>query len=247
MSIDDEHDLAGLLAAGRVVRVALEAMRASVRAGVTTAELDRIAAQVFERHGARSAPMLVYRFPGVTCISVNEEIVHGIPSSRRLVDGDLVKLDVTVEKDGYMADAALTVGVGNVAPEVSALAVSAERALAAGLAAARAGRRVRDIGRAVEAVVRGDGFRVVRPLTGHGIGRTIHEHPLVPNYDDPTDDTRLTRGLVITIEPIIAMGSGQMTETGDGWTLVSADGAVAAHVEHTIVVGEAEPLILTAA
>ncbi|MFI5371122.1 MAG: type I methionyl aminopeptidase [Candidatus Eisenbacteria bacterium] len=247
MSIGDEHDLAGLLAAGRVVRVALEAMRAGVRAGVTTAELDRIAAQVFERHGARSAPMLVYGFPGVTCISVNEEIVHGIPSSRRLVDGDLVKLDVTAEKDGYMADAALTVGVGSVAPEVSALVASAERSLVAGLAAARVGRRVRDIGRAVETVVRGDGFRVVKPLTGHGIGRTIHEHPLVPNYDDPADDTRLTRGLVITIEPIIAMGAGQMMETGDGWTLVSADGAVAAHVEHTIVVGEREPLILTAA
>jgi methionine aminopeptidase len=151
MSIGDERDLAGLLAAGRVVRFALEAMRAAVRPGITTAELDRIAARLFERHGARSAPILVYGFPGATCISVNDEIVHGIPSRRVLAESDLVKLDVTVEKNGYMADAALTVGVGRVTPEAEALAESAERALVAGLAEARAGRRVRDIGRAVEA------------------------------------------------------------------------------------------------
>jgi methionyl aminopeptidase len=247
MTIRRQDELDGLEAVGRIVAATLSAMRAAVRPGVSTAELDAVAERVFGAHGARPAPRIVYGFPGVTCISVNDEIVHGIPSSRRLVEGDLVKLDVTVEKNGYMADAALTVGVGSVAPEAAALAASAERALTAGLAAARSGRRVRDIGRAVEAVVRGDGFRVVRPLTGHGIGRTIHEQPLVPNYDDPADDTRLTAGLVITIEPIIAMGAGEMMETGDGWTLVSADGALAAHAEHTIVVGEREPLILTAA
>src|SRR5215831_6881643 len=162
MSIGDERDLAGLMAAGRVVRWTLEAMRAAVRPGITTAELDRIAARVLALHGARSAPILVYGFPGATCISVNDEIVHGIPSPRALVEGDLVKLDVTVEKDGYMADAALTVGVGRVSPKAAALAGSAERALEAGLAEARAGRRLRDIGRAVEAVVRGDGHAVVR-------------------------------------------------------------------------------------
>jgi len=247
MSIGDERDLAGLMAAGRVVRFALEAMRAAVHPGVTTAELDRIAARVFELNGARSAPILVYGFPGATCISVNDEIVHGIPSQRVLAEGDLVKLDVTVEKSGYMADAALTVGVGRTTPAAAALAGSAERALAAGLAEARAGRRVRDIGRAIEAVVRGDGFSVVRPLTGHGIGRTIHEHPLVPNYDDPSDDTRLSDGLVITVEPIITMGSGEMRETADGWTIRSADGTLAAHVEHTIVIRDGDPLLLTAA
>jgi methionyl aminopeptidase len=247
MSIGDERDLAGLMAAGRVVRYTLEAMRAAARPGITTAELDRIAAHVMQLHGARSAPILVYGFPGATCISVNDEIVHGIPSRRALVEGDLVKLDVTVEKDGYMADAALTVGVGPVAREAAALADTAERALVAGLAEARAGRRVRDIGRAVEAVVREGGFSVVRPLTGHGIGRTIHEHPLVPNYDDPADETRLIDGLVITIEPIIAMGTGEMRETSDGWTIRSADGTLAAHVEHTIVVRDGAPLLLTAA
>jgi methionyl aminopeptidase len=247
MSIGDVADLAGLMAAGRVVRFALETMRAAVRPGITTADLDRIAARVFEQHGARSAPILVYGFPGATCISVNDEIVHGIPSGRVLAEGDLVKLDVTVEKDGYMADAALTVGVGRVTAAAAVLADSAERALAAGLAEARAGRRVRDIGRAIEAVVRESGFSVVRPLTGHGIGRTIHEHPLVPNYDDPADDTRLTDGLVITVEPIITMGTGEMRETSDGWTIRSLDGSLAAHVEHTIVIGDGAPLLLTAA
>jgi methionyl aminopeptidase len=247
VSIDDPADLAGLMAAGRVVRAALEAMRAAVRPGVTTRELDRVAARVFETHGARSAPVLVYRFPGATCISVNDEIVHGIPSRRTLHDGDLVKLDVTVEKDGYMADAAITVGVGRVAAGAAALAACAERALAAGLAEARAGNRVRDIGRAVERVVRADGFHVVKPLTGHGIGRTIHEDPLIPNYDDPDATTRLTDGLVITVEPIIAATTGQMLELDDGWTIVTADRGLAAHAEHTIVVRSGAPQIVTAA
>ncbi len=247
MSIDDPADLAGLMAAGRVVRVALEAMRDAVRPGVSTRALDDVAARVFAAHGARSAPILVYGFPGATCISVNDEIVHGIPSGRVLRDGDLVKLDVTVEKDGYMADAALSVGVGRLAARAAALAACAERALAAGLAEARAGNRVRDIGRAVERLVRADGFHVVRPLTGHGIGRTIHEDPLVPNYDDPDATMKLTDGLVITVEPIIAAGTGRMRELGDGWTIVTGDGDVAAHAEHTIVVRRGAPQILTAA
>jgi methionyl aminopeptidase len=247
VSIDDPADLTGLLAAGRVVRAALEAMRDAVRPGITTRELDDIAARVFVTRGARSAPVLVYGFPGATCISVNDEIVHGIPSRRTLHDGDLVKLDVTVEKDGYMADAAITVGVGRLALAAAALAACAERALAAGLAEARAGNQVRDIGRAVERVVRTDGFHVVRPLTGHGIGRTIHEDPLVPNYDDPDATAPLTEGLVITVEPIIAASSGRMRELDDGWTIVTADRALAAHAEHTIVVRHGAPQIVTAA
>jgi methionyl aminopeptidase len=191
--------------------------------------------------------MLVYRFPAATCISVNDEIVHGIPSGRVLRDGDLVKLDVTAEKGGYMADAALTVGVGTITTEAEALADCAERALAAGLAAARAGRRVRDIGRAVSRVVRTDGFHVVRALTGHGIGRSIHEDPLVPNVDDPAHDATLTDGLVITIEPIIAATSGEMVEADDGWTIVTADRGLAAHAEQTLVIRDGAPLIVTAA
>lgn len=248
MSIDDDRDLEGLRATGRIVRAALEAMRAAVVPGVTTAELDEIGARVMRAHGARSAPQLVYRFPGVTCISVNDELVHGIPSpKRRLAEGDLVKLDVTFEKDGYMADAAITVPVGRVSEKARALAECAERAFERALLEVRPGRRVRDIGAAVEREVRRDGFSVVEVLQGHGIGHTIHEEPMVPNWDDPAGDAVLTEGLVITVEPIIAMGAGEAFEAADGWTIRTADGSLAAHHEHTLVVTKNGPVLLTAA
>ena len=186
MSIDDDSDLEGLRAAGCAVRAALDAMREAVAPGVTTAALDAVAARVMRAHGARSAPQLVYRFPGVSCISVNDELVHGIPSeTRRLAEGDLVKLDVTFEKDGFMADAAITVPVGRVSPHALALAACAERAFTLALREVRPGRRVRDIGIAISREVRREGFSVVPVLQGHGIGRTIHEEPMVPNWDDP--------------------------------------------------------------
>ena len=248
MSIDDDRDLEGLRETGRIVRAALEAMRAAVAPGVTTAELDAIAGRVMRENGARSAPQLVYRFPGVTCISVNDELVHGIPSAkRRLAEGDLVKLDATFEKNGYMADAAITVPVGRVSPRALALAACAERAFERGLLEARPGRRVRDIGAAIEREVRSEGFSVVPALQGHGIGRTIHEEPMVPNWDDPAADAVLVEGLVITVEPIIAMGDGDAFEAGDGWTIRTADGSLAAHHEHTLVVTKDGPVLVTAA
>ncbi len=248
MSIDDDRDLEGLRETGRVVRAALEAMRAAVAPGVTTAALDAIGARVMRERGARSAPQLVYRFPGVTCISVNDELVHGIPSAeRRLAEGDLVKLDATFEKGGYMADAAITVPVGRVAPRALALAACAERAFERALAEVRPGRRVRDVGAAIEREVRRVGFSVVRMLQGHGIGRTIHEEPMVPNWDDPEGGAVLTEGLVITVEPILAMGRGDAFEASDGWTVRTADGSLAAHHEHTLVVTKDGPLLLTAA
>jgi methionyl aminopeptidase len=199
-------------------------------------------------HGARSAPQLVYRFPGVCCISVNDELVHGIPSAtRRLAEGDLVKLDVTFEKNGFMADAAITVCVGRVAPRARALAACAERAFTLAMDEVRPGRRVRDIGIAVSREVRREGFAVVPMLQGHGIGRTIHEEPMVPNWDDPAAKGVLTEGLVITVEPIITMGDGDAYEDGDGWTIRTADGALAAHHEHTLVVTRHGPLLVTAA
>jgi methionyl aminopeptidase len=247
MSIDDDDDLQGMRAAGLAVRAALDAMRALVAPGVTTAALDAVAARVMREHGARSAPQLVYDFPGFTCISVNDELVHGIPSaSRRLGDGDLVKLDVTFEKDGYMADAAITVPVGRVSARALALAGCAERAFERALHEVRPGRRVREIGRAIDREVRAAGFSVVRMLQGHGIGRTIHEDPLVPNWDDPAADSVLTEGLVITVEPIIAMGRGEAYEGADGWTIRTSDGSLAAHHEHTLVVRRGGPLLLTA-
>jgi len=247
MSITDPQELAGLRAAGAVVRLMLNAMRAAVRVGVTTAELDDVGAKVMREHGARSAPQLVYKFPGVNCISVNDEAVHGIPSRRALVDGDLLKLDVTIEKDGFMADAAESVPVGAAPEPVQRLIACAERAFTKSMLVARAGFRVSEIGRVVEREVRRSGFSVIRDLGGHGIGRTIHEEPRVPNYPDPNAPQILTEGLVITVEPIIAAGSGRSVLSSDGWTVRTADRQPSAHYEHTLVITKGEPILLTAA
>lgn len=246
MSINSPVEFEGLRAAGRIVRRMIEAMKRHVRAGVTTAELDAIGDAVMRRHGARSAPRLVYGFPGTSCISVNEEAVHGIPGGRALRDGDLVKLDVTVEKDGFMADAAETISVGLTAPERLRLIACAERAFAKAASVARAGSRVREIGRAVEREVLADHFSVIRELGSHGIGRTIHEEPSVPNFADPAATQILTAGLVITIEPIIAAGSSSVVLGQDGWSVRTSDGRPSAHYEHTLVITDEEPLLLTA-
>jgi methionyl aminopeptidase len=247
MSINGPEELAGMRAAGAVVRLMLQAMKDGVRPGITTAELDEVGAGVMRQHGARSAPALVYGFPGVSCISINEEAVHGIPGSRALQEGDLVKLDVTVEKDGFMADAAVTVAVGEVTEERMRLVECAERAFAKAMLVARAGFRVSEIGRAVEREVRRSGFSVIRDLGGHGIGRTIHEEPRVPNYADPDANEILTEGLVITVEPIIAAGSGRAFVARDKWTVVTADHRPSAHYEHTLVITKGPPMLLTAA
>lgn len=246
MSIRTEEELAGMRRVGRVVGLALEAMRQGVRPGVTTAALDRIGGEVLERHGARSAPQLIYGFPGAICISVNDEAVHGIPGPRRLRPGDLVKLDVTAELDGYIADAAVTVPLAPVAAVQRRLCASAETAFRKALKAARAGRPVSDIGRVVEAEVRRNGFSVIRELHGHGVGRAIHEAPSVANFCDRSERSRLTEGLVITIEPIIAMGSGRAVMEPDGWTVRTADGSLSAHYEHTLMVTRDRPVLLTA-
>ena len=246
MSITGPDELAGMRAAGAIVRRMLEAMKRAVRSGITTAELDEVGATVMREHGAQSAPQLVYKFPGVNCISLNEEAVHGIPGEREVQAGDLVKLDVTIEKDGYMADAAETVAVGEVSEERQHLITCAERAFTKAMLVARAGFRVSDIGRVVEREVRRSGFSVIRDLGGHGIGRTIHEEPRVPNYADPQANQVLTEGLVITVEPIIAAGSGRAVVGKDGWTVRTADGRPSAHYEHTLVVTKREPILLTA-
>ena len=247
MQIENDQDLAGMKAVGAVVRDTLAAMRAAVVPGITTADLDEVAAKVMANAGARSAPRLVYDFPGQTCISVNDEIVHGIPrADRKLAEGDLVKLDVTVELNGYMADACVTVGVGRIREGSRALIECAQTAFKKALRTVRHGTRVVDVGRVVEDEVTAKGFSVVRPLQGHGIGRTIHEDPMMPNWADPQAAGWLTDGLVITLEPIIAAGSGDMVEDDDGWTVRTRDGSLAAHHEHTLVVTKGAPLLLTA-
>jgi methionyl aminopeptidase len=246
VSVETEEELQALKAVGRLVAEAIRAMRRAVRPNTTTLELDAIAGKMFRRAGARSGPQLDYDFPGVTCISVNDEAVHGIPGKRRLREGDLVKLDVTAELDGFYADACESVSVGRPRRALAELAGTSRLALANGLDAARAGAPLNAIGAAIERTVHDAGFAVCADLIGHGIGRKIHEPPDVPSYFDPELTEPLTDGLVLTVEPIIAAGDGRVRSSRDGWTVKTADGSPSAHFEHTIVVRQGAPLVLTA-
>src|ERR1700694_1877292 len=247
MSINSLEQFERLRACGMIVGKALRAMAAEVRAGVMTAEVCEIGSRVLAAHGARSSPPMVYGFPGDACISVNDEVVHGIPGDRVIQPSDLVKLDLTAEKDGYHTDSAMSIEVASGKGKARQLGHCAQRAFRQALGMARAENRTKDIGRAVEREVRRRGFQVVKELGGHGIGRTIHEPPSVPNYADFSAQHKLTVGLVITIEPIIAAGTGDVTLDRDGWTYRTADGSLSAHYEHTVVITRGEPILLTAA
>src|SRR2546423_6770593 len=229
MSIESATDLAGMRHVGRVVAVIIKEMTAAARIGMTTAELDSVAASTFRRFGARSAPQLTYNFPGVTCISVNDEIVHGIPGPRRLEPGDVLKIDVTAELGGYIADAATTILLPPVRPTATRLRQAASDALRAALRAARAVARVSVIGKAVELEARRSGFAVVRELCGHGVGRQIHEPPSVPNYEDRFSRDMLTEGLVIAVEPMLMETASRALESSDGWTIRTRNGGLAVH------------------
>jgi methionyl aminopeptidase len=247
VSIKSTTELDKLRIVGGIVRKALDAMAAAARPGITTAELDHIGSRVLEAHGTESAPPKVYGFPSAVCISVNDEAIHGLPGTRTLKAGDLLKLDLVAEKNGFFADAAVTIGIGEVSPTARALMRCAKTAFQQATQAARAGNRVYDIGRSVEREVRRCGFSVMKELCGHGVGRTIHEEPSVPNYYDARCRSRLTEGLVITIEPIIAAGTGRCELHPDKWTVRTADRSLSAHYEHTIVITRGEPILLTAA
>jgi len=247
MSIRSQAEFEKLRAIGRIVRQTLDKTAAAVRPGITTGELDEIGATVLAQNGTESAPPKVYGFPAALCISVNDEAIHGIPGERTIRSGDLVKLDLVAEKDGFYADAAVTVRAGQVSVTADALVRCAENAFHKALGPARAGNRVHEIGRVVERETRSRGFEVIRDLCGHGVGRTIHEPPSVPNYHEPRLRARLTEGLVITIEPIVAAGKGQGVLQPDRWTICTADGSLSAHYEHTLVITKREPILLTAA
>jgi len=245
MSIDGQHDVEGLQRAGVAVAEAREAMAAYVAAGITTRELDAIGREVLKRHGARSAPQLAYDFPGTTCISVNDELAHGIPSNRRLKDGDLVNIDVSAELDGYWADSGASYPVGKVAPQLRNLLHTTRQALTEAMSEVRAGAAIRNIGRAVERRAKRAGFRVIRDLCGHGVGRHIHEPPNVPNTFDRRNDELLHEGLVITIEPFLTTGATSVYEAEDGWTLCTPDGSIGAQFEHTMIVTRGAPIVVT--
>jgi len=245
MSIDDENELVALKRVGAVVAEARDTMASHVVPGVTTAELDEVARDILRRHGARSAPQLAYRFPGVTCISVNDELAHGIPSGRVLKEGDLVNIDVSAELDGYWADSGASFAVGRVSPRARALLFSTRAALTDAIAQVRAGAPVRNIGRAVERRAKRSGFRVVRNLCGHGVGRHIHEEPQIPNVYERNNPVILHEGLVMTIEPFFSTSATYTIESDDGWTLRTPDGSIGAQFEHTMVVTNGAPIIIT--
>jgi methionyl aminopeptidase len=247
VSIKSHLEFEKLRAIGLIVRNALDRMAEAVRPGVTTAELNRIGERYLAEHGAEPAPPKVYGFPAAVCISVNDEAIHGIPGDRIVRAGDLVKLDLVAEKDGFYADAAVTIVAGAATESVTKLVRCAETAFRRAAEVAQAGNRIHEIGRTVERETRRCGFRVLRELCGHGVGRGIHEPPTVPNYHDPRYHARLTEGLVITIEPIVAAGCGRAALQPDGWTVRTADGGLSAHYEHTIAITRGAPVLLTAA
>ncbi|ABF46209.1 methionine aminopeptidase, type I [Deinococcus geothermalis DSM 11300] len=247
MTIGNARDLEGMKRAGQVVARTLEALKAAVEPGITPAELDRLAGQVFAQYGAFSAPRAEYGAPVHVFISVNDDIVHGLPTARPLAAGDVVSIDVTPNVGGYIADAAVTVAVPPASPVATRLIACAEAAFSAALNVARAGRPLNGIGRAIETEVARRGLTLLRELQGHGVGRAIHEKPDVPSFYHPALKKPLHEGLVIAVEPMVSTGRAWRTKTlRDGWTIATTDGGIAAHFEHTIMVTKGAPLILTA-
>lgn len=247
MTISNRGDLEGMQRVGRLVAEVHEYLATQVAPGITTAEVDDLGARFLRARGARSAPQLTYGFPGFNLISVNDEIVHGVPGPRRLAAGDLVKIDVTAELDGFIADAARTIALPGASRQARRLATCARQAFLAALGAFTPGTPLRSIGRIIERSAQRAGFAVLRELAGHGVGRTIHEAPSVPNYDDPTERAAVHEGLVLAVEPMIASQPAKVVEDADGWTLRTHNGALAAHYENTIVVRHGRAVILTAA
>jgi methionyl aminopeptidase len=233
--------------AGVIVAATLELVRKQVRPGVSTEELDAAAERFIRSHpGATPSFKGLYGFPKSLCISINEEIVHGIPSPRRILrEGSIVSVDVGVYLEGFHADAATTIAVGEIAPDAARLLAVTQEALAAGIAQAKVGNYIGDIGHAVQSVAEAAGFGVVRELVGHGVGQRMHEDPQVPNHGQPRRGTRLLAGMTLAIEPMITIGDYATRMLDDKWTVATADGSLSAHFEHTVALTKEGPRILT--
>lgn len=243
--IKTARDLELMRPACRIARQVLDEVCAFIRPGVTTREVDAYAASRIKAYGARSAFLGYRKFPCHLCISVNEEVVHGVAGPRRLNFGDIVSLDVGVIYNGFVGDLARTVAVGGCSVEAQRLMDVTQEALYRGIAQAVPGNRVADISRAIQTYVESNGFNVVREFVGHGVGRSMHEEPQIPNFVDGKPSARLRPGMTLAIEPMVNAGRPEVMVLKDGWTVVSRDGSLSAHFEHTVLVTEAEPEILT--
>ena len=231
--------------ANRIVAEILEGVKEKVQPGIETRELDELAEEMCRQRRVKPAFKGYRGYPRSICVSVNEEVVHGIPGPRRLKAGDLVSLDFGVKYDGYYGDAAITVGVGEVGAKARALMEATEKSLYAGIAEVKAGKRLSDISHAVQTVVEGAGFGVIREFVGHGIGRSLHEDPQIPNFGPPDRGPTMQVGMTFAIEPMTSMGSWQVRILQDGWTAVTQDGSCAAHFEHSVALTENGVLILS--
>jgi methionyl aminopeptidase len=246
MSIGSKKDILGLQRVGQVVVEAVHEMKAAIKPGITTHELDAIGRRVLQRHGARPAPELFFGYPGATCISINEEVAHAIPGGRRIRSGDLVNIDVSAELDDYVADTGASIPVGQVAPVVQPLCDATVEALHAALQVARAGRPMAGVREAFERVAQRRGFTIIKNLSGHGVGRHLHEEPrYVPDFTRRKDRRRFHKGMVLTLEPFLSTGAHLATTGQDGWTLLTAKGHYTAQYEHTIIITESRPIVVT--
>jgi methionyl aminopeptidase len=249
MSIETENDLAGIQKAGEAVAHTLRLMREFAQPGMTTKALDEYGGQILQDYGARSAPKITYGFPGWTCISLNHEIAHGIPAAGKILkEGDLVNIDVSAELDGYWADNGGSFVLGNDLHHHTPLIAASQKILLKAIGHIKGGIKIADIGKLIETEARKSGFRVIKNLVGHGIGKSLHEEPHeIPCYYDPFNKKRFRKNSVVAIETFISTRAVYAHEKGDGWTFISKDGSFVAQHEHTIIVTDHQPVILTAA
>ena len=243
--IKNEQDLQLMRPACLLAGKVLNEVAGFVRPGVNTRQVDEFAAERIKFHGAKSAFLGYRKYPCYTCLSVNEEVVHGLASHRQLQLGDILSIDVGVLYNGFIGDTAKTVAVGGCSAAAQELMDVTEKSLQEGIAQAVPGKRVTDISRAIQNYVEGNGFSVVREFVGHGVGRSMHEEPQIPNFVDPKSNQKLRAGMTLAIEPMVNTGSPAVKILNDGWTVVTQDGSLSAHFEHTVLVTEGEPEILT--